>query len=132
MATLSTPWSNYVYDLINRAVAPPALTDIYLRLFTGDPGDSGTPSNEVTGGSYTGQAITATMDAPTDGAGANTDSVVFPDMPACTVTHWAKCTSAAGSTASTVIEHDALDPAVVLAAGVSFIVPIGELATTVG
>lgn len=56
-----------------------------LALFTSDP----TPDDigdEVAGGSYARQSIT--WDTPTDNSIANSNTITFSNLPACTVTHW--------------------------------------------
>lgn len=59
---------------------------VYLSLHTAQPDPSGTPSNEVTGGSYARQAIT--FSAASGGSTSNNANVNFASMPACTITHW--------------------------------------------
>jgi len=61
-----------------------------LSLHTADPGFSGAPTNEVTGGSYARQTIT--FGAPTTDAPGrkinNNNQIEFAGMPAATITHW--------------------------------------------
>jgi hypothetical protein len=130
MPTRTTAWANNIYNLLNRATAPPALTAIYLRLCTADPGATGTIANEVTGGSYTGQNIVSAMGAPTNGVGTSTAAITFTAMPAVTVTHWAKCKTATGTAADEVIEHGPLAAPVVVPAGQAFTVSSGDLDAT--
>lgn len=58
----------------------------YLALFTSDPTVAGT-GTEVAGGSYTRQSITWAAEA--GGRIANSGTINFTNLPACTVTHWA-------------------------------------------
>lgn len=61
------------------AAAFPSATTFYLALFTSDPTTVGT-TGEVTGGSYSRQAVTFT--APSGGTTASTGALSFPNMPA--------------------------------------------------
>lgn len=55
-------------------------TTVYLALFTANPTDLGTLTNEVSGGSYARQNLTTAMDAAdiTTGISSNTAIVQFP------------------------------------------------------
>lgn len=130
MATLTTAWANHIYNLVNLGTAPPTLTGVYLRLFTADPTDAGSFTNEVTGGSYLGQDITSAMTGPTNGAGTSDSNISFADMPATTVSHWAKCKSAASTGADEMIERDAFAAPIVVDAGQTLLVPVGDLNST--
>lgn len=63
----------------------------YLALFTASPGEAGSLANEVSGGSYARQAISASMGATdlSTGISSNTLDVAFPVPTAAwgTVTH---------------------------------------------
>lgn len=61
---------------------------VYLALFTADPTDTGSTTNEVTQAtnSYARQAIS--FNAESGGAITNNGAVSFADMPGVTVTHW--------------------------------------------
>lgn len=59
---------------------------VFLSLHTAQPDPTGTPSNEVTGGSYARQAIA--FSAASGGSTSNSGNVSFSSMPACTITHW--------------------------------------------
>lgn len=132
MGTLTNAWADHLYNLVNLGTAPPALTShVYLRLFTADPTDAGSFTDEVTGGSYAGQDIAGSMGAPTNGAGTSDAMVTFTAMPACTVTHWAKCKTAAGTLdADEMIEHGALAAPVVVSLGQNIVVLVGDLDST--
>jgi hypothetical protein len=119
----------YCYNLLNKGVAPPALSSaVYLRLFTADPTAAGSFTAEVTGGSYTGQNIVSAMGTPTNGVGTSTAIVTYAGMPAVTVSHWAKCRTAAGTTdPDEMIERGPLSAPVTLTAGQPFDVPISDL-----
>jgi len=81
---------NAAVDAAVGAATLAATTSLTLHLHTADPGEVGT-SNEVTGGSYSAQAIT--FSAPEAGTGANRKvendaAITFSGMPAATVTHF--------------------------------------------
>lgn len=78
-STVSTATTEDALELITTATP-------YLALYTSNPtlADTGT---EVTGGSYVRQAIT--FGAIVGGVVSNTNTILFPDMPLTTVTHWA-------------------------------------------
>lgn len=131
MATLTSAWADHIYNLVNLGTAPPAVTGVYLRLFTDDPTAAGSFADEVAGGSYTGQDITGAMSAPTDGAGTSTGDVTFAAMPAVLVSHWAKCQSAAGTGTDEMIEFGALSVPITVGAGAPLTVTTGDLDSTV-
>ncbi len=71
---------------------PAAPASLEVALFTGDPGDAFASPPEVTGGSYTRQAITLTAPQTSEADGSVTENaapVTFSGMPTVTVTHWA-------------------------------------------
>lgn len=129
MANLSYAWADHIYNLLNLGTAPPDLSGgVFLRLFTASPGGGGSFTNEVAGGSYTGQDITGAMGAPTNGAGTSTGAVTFTDMPSVTVGYWAKCKSAAGTIdADEMIEYGSLVAPITVLAGQPFVINIGDL-----
>lgn len=79
---LETALLNHVFR--NTAYTSP--TDVYVALFTNDPGEGDT-GTEVTGGSYARQE--ATFSAPSSGSISNSSDITFADMPSTTVTHFA-------------------------------------------
>lgn len=96
MADLTTAWANALFDHLFRQTDAPSLADLFLRLFEADPGHAQDFSNEVAGGTYTGQSVAGLIGAPATGVGTSTGPIDFPGMPVSTVTHWALCKSAAG------------------------------------
>ncbi len=78
-----------VLDWINGVGTPTRpTTPLKLALYTADPGEAPSTTNEVTGGSYARQNVTigaATGTAPA--TASNTNQVDFLNMPAVTVTH---------------------------------------------
>lgn len=127
MATLTTAYQNYIYNYLNRAVAPVTISNVYLRLFTGSPGVGASFAQEVVGGSYTGKLISNIMSTPQDGLGSLTTSVAYASMPACTVTHWAKCRNATGTAADEMIEQGPMAAPIVVSAGGTLTLAIGDL-----
>jgi hypothetical protein len=83
-----TAMTNYLeaklLDHVFRSVTytPPSV--VYLALFTALPDDSG-GGTEVTGGSYARQGVTFAAAVSPDGRVSNSASVLFSNMPACTV-----------------------------------------------
>jgi len=66
-----------------------AHAQVQVALCTGDPGE-GAIANEVTGGTYTRQTVTAANWATVSGGSTNNSAEIsFTLMPACTVTHCA-------------------------------------------
>ena len=66
----------------------------YLALFTGDPGETGSTEDEVSGGSYARQPVS--FDEPDGGTMVSADDIEFPAATAAwgTVTHWGLCDAA--------------------------------------
>lgn len=71
-------------------VAAIATGNRFVALFTADPTETGSTAAEVTGGGYARQALPIAA-AATDGSNGTsattTADIIFPDMPACVVTH---------------------------------------------
>lgn len=124
MSAFSDYAENAVGNLLLRgqSLTPPA--NIYLALFTDDPTDADA-GTEVSGGSYARKAIT--FDAPTDGAFANSADILFSDMPAATVTHWAIYDA---STGGNMLYHDAWGSSKTYPAGEAALVSAGQLVIT--
>lgn len=85
---LTTFWEDELYDSTLRNLAHPAITTVFVGLFTAAPGEAG-GGTEVAVGAYARQSVAFT--APTDGAGDNSGDITFPVATADwgTVTHWA-------------------------------------------
>lgn len=71
----------------------------YLALFTGDPGEAGSLTNEISGGGYARQAVS--FGTASGGTLASSAAVEFPAATASwgTVSHWALCDAATGGNA---------------------------------
>lgn len=125
---ITDAWLDNSYNLLVRNVAPSGLTgDVYLRLFEASPPTDGTVGGDELLGVYTRPEVSAKLSNPIDGTGLNTSMIAFENLPAGTVTHWALCNSASGSTTSTVIVTEAFDTPHVISSGDSLVIPAGTL-----
>lgn len=110
----------------------PAAT-LYLALFTADPTDAGTTTNEVSQAtnSYARQAIT--FDDPAAGGAPNVTQnsaiIDFVDMPTATVTHYGVF-DASTYQGGNMLFHGAFDASVGTTAGDTFRVAAGALTFT--
>lgn len=117
--------SNYLEDAVvdhflgTASTSSPA--DVYVALFTSDPTDAGS-GTEVTGGSYARQV--AVFDAASGGSAANTDEIVFEDLPAATVTHLGVYDAA---TSGNLLWHGAANSSQAVGAGNTLTIPAGSL-----
>lgn len=100
---------------------------IYLALFETDPTDAGTGTEvDGTGNGYERKAIT--FDAPTTpGVFTNSADILYQDMPATTVTHWAIYDA---STGGNLLYHDAWSSSQTYPAGEAALVSAGSLTIT--
>lgn len=80
--SFTSSWQQRVLDaLANNNVVDTALDGLKVGLFTGDPGESGSTANEVTGYGYARQALTfgdATNNSSNHAEVANTNALAFP------------------------------------------------------
>lgn len=96
----------------------------YVSLHTASPGETGTPSNEVTGGSY--QRALATFGAASaSGSTSNSNTLAFAGMPGTTVTHVAIYDGM--TAAANMLYYGALTAAVAVTAGGTFVINAGGL-----
>lgn len=95
MANKSRYLEDAILNHVLRNVSFPSPTDVYVALFTSDPGKTGT-GTEVSGGGYVRQKVT--FSAPSAGQVQNSADVVFPIASASwgLVTHVALMTAAVG------------------------------------
>lgn len=127
-----TALSNYLENALvnhilrNTAYTSPG-TSIYVALFTTDPTDADT-GTEVSGGSYAREQVTA-WDAPSDGATANTNDIVFTTATASwgTITHVGIYDAA---TVGNLLFHGALTASRDVGNGVTFTIAAGDLDIT--
>jgi len=110
-----------IANIANNATSGP-LTDLYVSLHTGDPGEAGTQDTSQC--TYTGYARVAVARSGS-GWTVNTNSVVPAasiTFGACTVgnetaTHWAVGTAASG--AGKILYYGTIDPDIVISPGVT-------------
>ena len=129
-------FSNWMEDAIinfflrNNADTISAPNPIYLALFTADPTDTGSFTNEVTNtpNSYARQTIT--FDDPAASGNANetqnSADVTFTDMPGVTVTHFA-ITDSGTYQSGNVLFHGSLSASVSPSAGDTVTLSAGNL-----
>lgn len=131
MAAFSDYLEDHIIDFFlrnNAATFTPPAT-VYVALFTADPGEGNTFTNEVpnTPNTYARQSVT--FNAPSGGATANAGDVVFADMPAVTVTHVALVDTVTHATGN-ILYKGALTASKVVNAGDTFKIVAGDLAVS--
>lgn len=101
----------------------------YLALFTADPGESGSLTNEVGSGvGYARQNLTAAMDASTGGGPAVNDTAIV--FGPCSTTSWGTITHAAvvdAGTSGNILMKRALQTPKLIEVGDGITFRIGEL-----
>ena len=97
-------------------------TVVKLALFTQSPTDTGSTTNEVTGGSYARQTITFGTGAAS-GTISNTADIEFTSMPGATVTHVGIFADATDN----MLFHGALSSSKAVDAGDTFKISTGDL-----
>lgn len=100
---------------------------VYVALFTADPTDANTTSNEVAAGSNSYERQTVTFAAPSGGSVASDAQVDFIDMPGVTVTHVGLYDAL---TSGNLLYHGALTQSKVVNAGDTFTINAGDLTCT--
>ena len=97
-------------------------TVVKLALFTQSPTDTGSTTNEVSGGSYARQTITFASSAAS-GTISNTADIEFTTMPGATVTHVGVFADATDN----MLFHGALSASKAVDAGDTFKISTGDL-----
>jgi hypothetical protein len=97
-------------------------TVVKLALFTQSPTDTGSTTNEVSGGSYARQTITFASSAAS-GTISNTADIEFTTMPGATVTHVGVFADATDN----MLFHGALSSSKAVDAGDTFKISTGDL-----
>lgn len=116
--TAETAINTYIF--VGTNVSWDGNTDLYLALYTADPGEAGSATtNEATYGSYARVAVTRATDFTV--SGATVENANLEQFPTCTsgtntITHAAIVTSSAG--AGTIICSGALNSSVAVATGI--------------
>jgi len=129
MTAMSNYLENEVLDHTLKVGSYTAPTDIYVALFTADGGlESGTLTNEVSGGSYA--RTTATYGAAAAGTGTNSADITFPTATAAwgTISH---CAIIENSGGTNVLYHGTLSATKVVNSGDTFKFNAGDLAVTI-
>lgn len=112
----TVPLANMVlrYFLVPAQAAPTRPTNLYLALFTGNPGESGTATNEVSAGlGYSRQLITFAIEA--SGATQNNNTPAFgpASAPWGTLNYFGICLSNVAGTADVIYYAPLTTPRVV-------------------
>lgn len=104
---------------------------VYVALFTADPTETGSLTNEVSGGSYSRLAITSAMSAAgaTDGTSSNSSALTLGPASASwgTITHIGIMDA---STSGNMLLYGALAASKTIGSGDSFQFAIGQLEVT--
>jgi hypothetical protein len=123
-------FTDYLEDLtLNHffgAVAYTPVTTLYVALYTTTPVDAGTGGVEVTGGSYARQTIA--FGASAAGVIANTGTITYTNLPACTVVGFAILDAL---TAGNMLTADALTTTRTFAVGDNATFAVGDLTVSV-
>lgn len=114
---------------MTNAFANAALTSLtgnqWLALHNSDPGVTGLPNTESSGGGYARQSITYT--APSNRTTANSNTITFSNLDAQTVTHFAIWSTSVGGTAQFTI---ALASPITVSSGGTIVIPVNDITIT--
>jgi hypothetical protein len=119
-SVITTSWGN---ELLALYFGP--AKNLYIALFTADPGLGGSLANEVAGGSYARQVTTFTT--PSSKTTSNNSILSFPNMPACTLTYLGICKTLS---TTTLITYYSLPSAMVVPASAEVRWEVGDVALT--
>lgn len=98
---------------------------LYLGLHTADPTVTGNSATELAGGGYVRLSIV--FGAPSNRSVVNNASITFTNLPATTITHFAIWSAQSGGA----IQHTiAAGSGIVVSAGGTVLVPVGDIAVT--
>lgn len=117
---------NHIFNGAANAYTPP--TTVYVALFTADPTESGSTSNEVSGGSYARQSIS--FSAAASRQITQSATVTFPQATANwgTITHYGLMDA---STAGNMLAYGTLNPSKNVVTGNTFSIPSGQVVLSV-
>lgn len=132
--SLTNDYEDIVGNLLLRNTSHTPAATVYVALFTASPGETGSTTDEVSGGDYARQAVS--FSAPsTAGTFTNSADVQFPTATASwgTVSHMAVMTDSTGG--SVIVYGALLDPAgsattKAISAGDSLSIAAGNLTVT--
>ena len=118
-----------ILDWLYRNVTPATIGTVYLALFTGNPGETGSYTDEVTGGAYIRQAVV--FGAPTGGTVSNTGVITFPVATADwgIITHFAIINAVTG-TVDKMLTYGALGSTETILTGNQLQIAIGDIAAS--
>jgi len=124
--SISNQWENEILDHIFNNAAAPAVATAWISLHDGAAGETG--ANEVTGGAYA--RLAGAFGVAAAGAVANTASLTWTNMPACTVQSVGVWISSTATASANFIWGGALTTAKVVGAGDTFKITVGNLDVT--
>ena len=124
--SISNQWENEILDHIFNNAAAPAVATAWISLHDGAAGETG--ANEVTGGGYARKA--GAFGVAAAGAVANTASLTWTNMPACTVQSVGVWISSTATASANFIWGGALTTNKVVGAGDTFQITVGNLDVT--
>lgn len=124
--SISDQWENEILDHIFNNAAAPAVATAWISLHDGAAGETG--ANEVTGGAYVRKA--GAFGVASAGAVANTATLSWTNMPACTVQSVGVWISSTATGGANFIWGGALTTAKVVGAGDTFQITVGNLDVT--
>lgn len=75
MSAMTNYLEDALVDHVLRNTSMSSPSDVYLALFSSDPGESGDTTDELSGSGYSRQSIS--FDSPSDGATQNGSSISF-------------------------------------------------------
>lgn len=121
-----------ILDHVLAGVAYPPPAAHFVSLHTAAPSATGTPSNEVSGGSYSRQVATFGQSALASGVytAANSGNIAFTGMPAVTVVAVAIYDGPNAATGN-LLFYGTLASSVIVAAGGTFVINTGSLTVTI-
>ena len=105
MANMTDSFENELLDGITGVAQCSTPATVYLAAFTGNPGESGDVTNEVSGGGYARVDISGKFGNAANGTTSNTADIAFPTATADwgTVTHVGLMKSGTAGTADMII-----------------------------
>ena len=124
--SISNQWENEILDHIFNNAAAPAVATAWISLHDGAAGETG--ANEVSGGGYARKG--GAFGVAAAGAVANTASLTWTNMPACTVQSVGVWISSTATASANFIWGGSLTTNKVVGAGDTFKIAIGDLDVT--
>lgn len=131
MANLTDAYENEVLDGLTGVTALTTPATVYLALFTASPTDTGSVTNELSGGGYARKSLSGLFSASTGGSSSNTSAIDFAVATAdwTAVTHMGIMESGTATTDDMMVWM-ALDSSVTITDTNTFSVAVGDLTIT--